>query len=1116
MLTEHESVVNQQKLIELIEHLSSTQNWELCSSLLVENLERCNSLAVLNDFQNSAAFFVCCRSVEVFIKAPITSRPVTQVEVQKVSAFITRWIRAFISCCSGHATSQLIKKKVAQFTCLSIIRYYPQHWPTAFSDVLAIFSDFSELDSFVLNRDVQLTSEEVSRANSIKDSMRVTCLPAIIHTVTQFMRNLDANEPSDRELISSCLQTLGLYASWIDVSLIVNVEFFSILGTLVCCPAPSLLSGISLLLKGLVCKGMAPFPDKLSLIIGIWSESLEPVMSVPFIARVIANAPPQPSNPRLTDVESESPEVLQFLEDFSTLLGSIGYNLVEAYRYLVSSNGCGGPNTVDTSIFSRAPSVGPQALHSALDQCLKKLETVFDVSISFLAHPDSNVSQGVLPFIGDYLSLLKTGVASDQSGKLPKSPTTNVQLDGGKKILLELNESRQLKLDRLLRVLLDKIKCPTDANSEEMEDFEEDRQEFLGIVRSIARIHGSLVLKTIQTTLQSILTQLSAVNAKDLGDDNLAHLDACLYLFFSLGEFLKAPRNDHFSQAYVHGEKMTEIMTSICDSSISSINYFPVQLNFFEIIGRYDKFFNTHPKLLLNVMVAFLDGRGLRNPRANVRCRCAYLFSRLVKSHRTTLAPHAEQILRELEGLLPLDPTPELPSQRTVGLENGTTKPLSNGAQHQKFISITEQSFLYESAAHLILASTLRNAAPNGNGENATDSQTSHLFAMLLRPIMMQFPELVRLLAAEKDPIVAESRGVVVKQAADLITRTTRVMSAQSPLNAEFIPLFIDILNVMVNSMTYLPTAPGSPGRGAACTGIRAYLHRLIVCIGPDCTMPCQPSKDGHSNGGLSSASEWLMLAISSIMPQLIGVNQDGTALVGAAEADIDQRWRELRDNMPLFNQIASRYKERSLPFLTACLPPLVGVTLNALSEPLHETQFVAMDERKCLRRNFLQMLQGISQVLPQGLLVALGPDAANVLMSIVALTDACLVHDDAVGIKAGFALFTAIVPVCAQEAAFYEGFILSHLLPLCFLLPARPEFRLNDAQFVLALNESVGCIHVINSVKGQVFQDFLQSTFLPQQNLSTQYIESYVNNLRSNSLAEFQVFVKNFYSSFR
>ncbi len=74
--------------------------------------------------------------------------------------------------------------------------------------------------------------------------------------------------------------------------------------------------------------------------------------------------------------------------------------------------------------------------------------------------------------------------------------------------------------------------------------------------------------------------------------------------------------------------------------------------------------------------------------------------------------------------------------------------------------------------------------------------------------------------------------------------------------------------------------------------------------------------------------------------------------------------------------------QDRSIPFLTECLPPLIGATLAALSEPLHESQLVAMEERKTLRRGLLQLLQGIGQVLPQGILVALGADAANVSCS--------------------------------------------------------------------------------------------------------------------------------------
>lgn len=46
-------------------------------------------------------------------------------------------------------------------------------------------------------------------------------------------------------------------------------------------------------------------------------------------------------------------------------------------------------------------------------------------------------------------------------------------------------------------------------------------------------------------------------------------------------------------------------MTTVCSSNVASIAYYPVQLDFFEIIGRYDKFFNTSPKLLFEVLVSF-------------------------------------------------------------------------------------------------------------------------------------------------------------------------------------------------------------------------------------------------------------------------------------------------------------------------------------------------------------------------------------------------------------------------------------------------------------------------------------------------------------------------------
>lgn len=95
-----------------------------------------------------------------------------------------------------------------------------------------------------------------------------------------------------------------------------------------------------------------------------------------------------------------------------------------------------------------------------------------------------------------------------------------------------------------------------------------------------------------------------------------------------------------------------------------------------------------------------------------------------------------------------------------------------------------------------------------------------------------------------------------------------------------------------------------------------------------------------------------------------------------------------------------------------------------------------------------------------------------QVLVSVVALTETCLEWDDPVGANAGFAFFSSLVTAIfdgglgGEDRWFYEDFILTRLLPLCFLSPARPQFRLTDAQYILALNEAANCLHSINTTK--------------------------------------------------
>ncbi len=143
-----------------------------------------------------------------------------------------------------------------------------------------------------------------------------------------------------------------------------------------------------------------------------------------------------------------------------------------------------------------------------------------------------------LLFIGDYLGLLKNDGTAQVTKHSKSTPPSNGE-NSQKRISLDLTQERMFKLERLLRVLVDKIRFPIDAGADEMEEFEEDRHELLTIVRSIARIDGNLVLEAIKSFLTHSLLQISSTHVKEIDETTLARLEACLYLFFALGEFYK-------------------------------------------------------------------------------------------------------------------------------------------------------------------------------------------------------------------------------------------------------------------------------------------------------------------------------------------------------------------------------------------------------------------------------------------------------------------------------------------------------------------------------------------------------------------------------------------------
>lgn len=121
-------------------------------------------------------------------------------------------------------------------------------------------------------------------------------------------------------------------------------------------------------------------------------------------------------------------------------------------------------------------------MNSAVDQCIERLEAAFDITVCLLAYPDMSVSEGGLMFIGDYLGLLRAQTENPSVNSANKAPlkmpavltngqgvrSTQSPILCKNKIALKLTPERLYKLERLLRVLVDKMKYPVDASAEEM------------------------------------------------------------------------------------------------------------------------------------------------------------------------------------------------------------------------------------------------------------------------------------------------------------------------------------------------------------------------------------------------------------------------------------------------------------------------------------------------------------------------------------------------------------------------------------------------------------------------------------------------------------------------
>uniref|UniRef100_A0AAY5KIN9 Exportin-T n=1 Tax=Esox lucius TaxID=8010 RepID=A0AAY5KIN9_ESOLU len=361
----------------------------------------------------------------------------------------------------------------------------------------------------------------------------------------------------------------------------------------------------------------------------------------------------------------EQEEDVDFLAKFSRLVNGMGQSLVLSWTKLAKSG--------DVKVAA---------------ETLRALEAKVPLLIKLLVHEDDDISANIVGFCYDYLHVLK---------QLPL-----------------LTDQQKANVEAIMLAVMKKLTYDDEYNFDnEGEDeamFVEYRKQLKMLLDRLAQVSPELLLEAVRRVFSSTMQTWQTASFMEV--------EVAIRLLYMLGEALPASHGAHFSGDTAKTSTLQDMMRTLVSCGVSSYQHTSVVLEFFETVVRYDKFFLVEPQHIPNVLMAFLDHRGLRHSSPKVRSRVAYLFSRFVKTLHKHMNAFIEDILTRIQDLLELVPP-----------ENGVPALLTSD----------DQLFVFETAGVLVV-----------NGEGPAERKQA-LMRSLLMPLTDAFRLLLAKLATERE-----------------------------------------------------------------------------------------------------------------------------------------------------------------------------------------------------------------------------------------------------------------------------------------------------------------------------------------------------------------------------
>ncbi|KAF9345126.1 pre-tRNA nuclear export protein [Mortierella sp. AD094] len=981
-----------------------------------------------------------------------------------------------------------LKNKFAHAVALLFRQTYLKSWNTFFTDLLALIaplpqssgkSNMKMVDLFLrilMSIDEEVVNTLTSRISSkeentlninIKDRMRERDVPTLANAWYELLAEYKERSLDFAEML---LRIVGVYVAWIDISLIVNERFVSLIYSFLM--ATSIRNAAADCLTDIVKKGMKPL-DKLQLI------------SILGIVEVLQQI----------DLSSDS----EFRERIARLVNNLGLQLCQIWQDTNPQANSNYPPTANPTAYTHISQLVP-------------------ILLQFLRDEDDNVSEAVFGFLRETLNIFKT--IKKATGSLPQEQ---------KVLLRNILESIVMKMkygedmDWVCVAIAGGSESvgtigEDSIGDEDMLDFLELRRELKRFYDQIATLSASLTTTFLHSAVTTTLTTF--VNEKAAGSPGSSDwrdLELALYLLYLYGEAIKGVPQFAVIPPSVgaNGGKIThpvaptgapltplgECLFEMCKSGVSAFPHPSVSANFFEIACRYANFFEIRPDCIPDVLEAFVDARGLHHPISANRTRAWYLFWRFSKDLKFKLTPYVQTVLNSIQDVLTVEAT--LPSMLAPDFDLSTYK-------DQVFETKT---YLFEAVGLLI------------SQDSIPAQQQFEYLSAVVNPFLTEIQkslEACRAIQQSANGIVGGGDGVAEgsprHRDLELVwTLHHRLMALGSIAKG-----FPDVMNAKKAGSN---AAPGTPGSGGPCAQIfkqvaeitlvaletlsrfevirsaaRFTFGRLINCLGQD----VQPYLPTLITGLLQECS------IMELVEFLPFMGQIAHKFKATIMSILNGLFFPLVQKVFLFlNQVPSGTDEAMalVELRKSYLAFLMGLFSSELENVL--VTEVNGQHLSLILQSVLHYAQDITDVPVSRMAFGILLKAVNTWGSQgESAGGASATNGDNATANGGG--MTENGATKAEAPGFYQ-FMYEHIVRITFEVPMKPNFDLQDGQSMLVLGEIAGLQKAMALKQGDVFLTYLSQVYLPSINCPGDLAQEYVQALRQLDAKQFKKYFQAF-----